>query len=226
MKILIVEDEHKIANLIKQGLEQEHFVVDVAYDGTSGYDLASGEYYDLIILDRLLPGIDGLTICKKLREQGNHTSIIMLTAKGQIADKVEGLNSGADDYLTKPFAFEELLARIKALSRRPKDTVQTQLKLEDLSLDVDTYEVKRAGKLIKLSAKEFSLLECLMRHPNKTLTKKQIINYVWSYDANILPNTVEVFIGYLRNKIDKPFPENIGLIHTVRGFGYKIGGEK
>jgi len=226
VKILIVEDEHKIANLIKQGLEQERFVVDVAYDGIKGYDLASGEYYDLIILDRLLPGMDGLTICKKLREGENHTSILMLTAKGQIADKVEGLNSGADDYLTKPFAFEELLARIKALSRRPKDTVQIQLKVDDLILDINTYEVKRAGKLIKLSAKEFSLLECLMLHPNTTLTKKQIIDYVWSYDANILPNTVEVFIGYLRNKIDKPFIEKTGLIHTVRGFGYKIGEEK
>jgi two-component system OmpR family response regulator len=223
VKILIVEDEHKIANLIKQGLEQEKFIVDVAYDGTTGFDLASSEYYDLIILDRLLPGMDGLTICKNLREKENHTSILMLTAKGQIADRVEGLNSGADDYLTKPFAFEELLARIKALSRRPKDTVQIQLKVGDLTLDVNTYEVKRAGKSIRLSAKEFSLLECLMLHPNKTLTKKQIIDYVWSYDANILPNTVEVFIGYLRNKIEKPFTEKTELIHTVRGFGYKIG---
>ena len=226
MKILIVEDEHKIANLIKQGLEQEKFIVDVAYDGIKGYDLASSEYYDLIILDRLLPGMDGLTICKKLREEENHTSIIILTAKGQIADRVEGLNSGADDYLTKPFAFEELLARIRALSRRPKDTVQVQLKVDDLILDINTYEVKRGGKLIKLSAKEFSLLECLMLHADKTLTKKQIIDYVWSYDANILPNTVEVFIGYLRNKIDKPFPEKKDLIHTIRGFGYKIGEEK
>lgn len=226
MKILIVEDEHKIANLVKQGLEQEKFIADVAYDGTRGYDLASSEYYDLIILDRLLPGMDGLTICKKLREEENHTPILMLTAKGQIADRVEGLNSGADDYLTKPFAFEELLARIKALSRRPKDTVQIQLKVDDLILDVNTYEVKRGGKLIRLSAKEFSLLECLMLHPNKTLTKKQIIDYVWSYDANILPNTVEVFIGYLRNKIDKPFSEKKDLIHTVRGFGYKIGEER
>ena len=226
MKILIVEDEHKIANLIKQGLEQEKFIIDVAYDGVKGYDLASSEYYDLIILDRLLPGMDGLTICKKLREEENHTSIIMLTAKGQISDRVEGLNSGADDYLTKPFAFEELLARIRALSRRPKDTIQIQLKVDDLTLDVNTYEVKRSGKLIKLSAKEFSLLECLMQHANKTLTKKQIIDYVWSYDANILPNTVEVFIGYLRNKIDKPFPQKKDLIHTIRGFGYKIGEEK
>lgn len=226
MKILIVEDEHKIANLIKQGLEQERFVVDVAYDGTAGYDFASSEHYDVIVLDRLLPGIDGLTICKKLREDKNHTPIIMLTAKGQVGDKIEGLNSGADDYLTKPFAFEELLARIKALGRRPQDSIDTKLRVGELTLDVNTYEVKRDGKPIVLSAKEFSLLECLMRHSNKTLTKEQIISYVWNYDANILPNTVEVFIGYLRNKIDKPFPNKAELIRTVRGFGYRIeGGE-
>jgi DNA-binding response OmpR family regulator len=226
VKILIVEDEHKIANLIKQGLEQERFVADVCYDGITGYDLASSESYDVIILDRLLPGMDGLTICKKLRDNKNHTPVIMLTAKRQISDKVEGLNSGADDYLTKPFAFEELLARIKALGRRPQDSVPSELKVGDLILDVNTYEVKREGKLIKLSAKEFSLLEYLMRHPNKTLTKKQIINYVWSYDTDILPNTVEVFIGYLRNKIEKPFRVKSPLINTIRGFGYRIGEEK
>ncbi len=222
MKLLIVEDEHKIANLIKQGLEQEHFTVDVAYDGTSGYDLAS-EYHDLIILDRLLPGMDGLEICKKLRGQGNHTPILMLTAKGQVIDRVEGLNSGADDYLTKPFAFEELLARIKALIRRPKTTEGHTFGVEDLTLDTDTYEVKRGKTQIILSSKEFALLEYLIRHPNRTLTKEQIIDHVWSYDANILPNTVEVFVGYLRNKIDRPFKDKKELIHTVRGFGYKIG---
>jgi DNA-binding response OmpR family regulator len=223
MKILIVEDEHKIANLLKQGLEQERFAVDVAYDGTSGFDLASSEPYDTIILDRLLPGIDGLTICKKLREQGNHTPILMLTAKGQTMDKVEGLNSGADDYLTKPFAFEELLARIKALVRRPKHTLSNVLQVEDLTLNTDTYEVKRQNTQIVLSSKEFALLEYLMRHQNRTLTKEQIINHVWSYEANILPNTVEVFIGYLRNKIDRPFKNKKNLINTIRGFGYKIG---
>jgi len=226
MKLLVVEDEHKIANLIKQGFEQEHFVVDVAYDGAAGYDYASSEPYDAIILDRLLPGTDGLQICKKLREQGNHTPILILTAKGQVADKVEGLNSGADDYLTKPFAFEELLARIKALVRRPRVTTGNILQVEDLSLSNDTYEIKRGKTQITLSSKEFALLEYLMRHQNKTLTKEQIINHVWSYDANILPNTVEVFIGYLRNKIDRPFKDRQNLISTVRGFGYKIGGKE
>jgi len=223
MRILIVEDEHKIANLIKQGLEQERFVVDVAYDGTSGFDLAFSEPFDVIILDRLLPGIDGLEICKKLRKQGNHTPILMLTAKGQMMDKVEGLNSGADDYLTKPFAFEELLARIKALVRRPKHTLSNVLQVEDLTLNTDTYEVKRGENQITLSSKEFALLEYLMRQQNRTLTKEQIINHVWSYEANILPNTVEVFIGYLRNKIDRPFKDKKKLINTIRGFGYKIG---
>lgn len=226
MKILIVEDEHKIANLIKQGLEQERFVVDVAYDGTAGFDYASSEPYDVIVLDRLLPGTDGLQICKKLREQGNHTPIIMLTAKAQIMDRVEGLNSGADDYLTKPFAFEELLARIKALVRRPKVTTGNILQVADLTLNTDTYEIKRGKEQITLSSKEFSLLEYLMRHQNKTLTKAQIINHVWSYDANILPNTVEVFVGYLRNKIDRPFKDKQDLIQTVRGFGYRIGGKE
>jgi DNA-binding response OmpR family regulator len=226
MKVLIVEDEHKIANLIMQGLEQERFVVDVAYDGTSGFDFASSEPYDVIILDRLLPGTDGLEICKKLRASGIHTPILMLTAKGQLSDKVEGLNSGADDYLTKPFAFEELLARIKALVRRPKATMSNILEVEDLSLNIDTYEIKRGKEQITLSSKEFSLLEYLMRHENKTLAKAQIINHVWSYEANILPNTVEVFIGYLRNKVDRPFKDKKNLIQTVRGFGYKIGGRK
>jgi len=223
MKILIVEDEHKIANLLKQGLEQERFIADVAYDGTSGFDLASSEPFDVIILDRLLPGIDGLDICKKLRAQGNHTPILMLTAKGQTMDKVEGLNSGADDYLTKPFAFEELLARIKALVRRPKHSLSNILQVEDLTLNTDTFEVKRGDKQIILSSKEFALLEYLMRQQHRTLTKVQIINHVWSYEANILPNTVEVFIGYLRNKIDRPFKNKKKLINTIRGFGYKIG---
>lgn len=223
MKILLVEDEHKIASSIKQGLEQEHYVIDIAYDGVTGYDLAIVESYDLIILDRMLPGMDGLNICQKLRKNGNHTPILMLTAKGQLDDKVEGLNSGADDYLTKPFAFEELLARIKALDRRPKDIIKTKLVVSDLSIDKDSYEVKRNGRQIRLSTKEFALLEYLMRNSGKILTKEQIISHVWSYDSNILPNTIEVFIGYLRNKIDKPFPNKPNLICTIRGFGYKIG---
>ena len=226
MKILVIEDEHKIANSIKQGLEQEHYVVDVVYDGVEGFDLASIEEYDLLILDRLLPGMDGIEICRKLRGEGKHMPILMLTAKVQIQDKVEGLSLGADDYMTKPFAFEELLARIKALSRRPQKIKENTLSVADLTLDTDSFEVKRGDKHITLSAKEFALLAYLMHHVNKTLTKEQIINHVWNYDTSILPNTVEVFIGYLRGKIDKPFPKNPKLIHTVRGFGYKIGEEK
>ena len=222
MKILIVEDEHKIANVLKQGLEQEHYIVDVAYEGNEGYDLASAESYDLIILDRLLPGMDGLTICKKLRDKSNHTPILMLTAKNQTEDKIEGLDSGADDYLSKPFAFEELLARIRALLRRPKKTQGSSIEVNDLKLDVKNYEVSRNGKQISLSSKEFALLEYLMRHKNKILTKQQIINHVWNYDTDILPNTLEVFIGYLRNKIEKPFKNKKSLIQTIRGFGYKI----
>lgn len=222
MRVLVVEDEHKIANSLKKGLEQEYFAVDVAFDGTTGFDLAASEEYDLIILDRLLPGIDGAEICKKLRDKQIHTPILLLTAKGQIADRVEGLNAGADDYLTKPFAFEELLARVKALTRRPRELMGAVLKVEDLTLNTVTYEVIRAGTIITLSSKEFSLLEYLMRHVNKVITKDQIINHVWDYEANILPNTVEVYIKLLRNKIDKPFTNKKALIQTIRGFGYKI----
>lgn len=226
MKILIIEDEHKIANSIKQGLEQEHYGADVAYNGKDGYDLATSEDYDLIILDLMLPIIDGIEICKRLRKQENHVPILMLTAKGQLKDRVEGLNCGADDYMVKPFAFEELLARIKALSRRPKETLNTILSVNDLTLNTLTYEVKRNNTIIQLSGKEYALLEYFMRNPNKILTKEQIINHVWSYDTNILQNTVEVYIGCLRNKIDKPFKKNPKLLHTIRGFGYKIGETK
>jgi DNA-binding response OmpR family regulator len=217
MKILIVEDEHKIANSIKKGLEQEGYAVDVAYDGIEGYDLAASEPYDVIILDLMLPGMEGTEIIKKLRQEKIHTPILILTAKGQLDDKVEGLNLGADDYLVKPFAFAELLARLKALARRPKQTLGKVLKVRNLTLDPVSYEVKRAGKNINLSKKEYALLEYLMRHPEKLITKEQIINSVWDYDADILPNTVEVYVGYLREKIGRD------LIKTVRGFGYKIG---
>lgn len=225
MRILVIEDEHKIANSIKQGLEQERFSVDVAYVGTDGYDLASGEEYDLIILDRMLPGIDGSEICKNLRKENIHTPILMLTAKGQVEDRVEGLNIGADDYMTKPFAFTELLARIRALTRRPKNTTGTVLKVNDLTLDTTTYEVKRADKIIKLSAKEFAILQYLMRHKGKVLKKEQIMDHVWNYDSDILPNSVEVYIKHLRDKIDTSSKNNKSLIQTIRGFGYKINAE-
>ncbi len=223
MRILVVEDEHKIAQSIKKGLEQESFAVDLAYEGNDGYDLAAGEDYDVIILDLLLPGLSVIEICKKLRGENIHAPVLILTAKGQLEDKVDGLNSGADDYLTKPFAFEELLARIKALSRRPKNSTGTSLGIEDLSLDTLSYEVRRAGKKITLSNKEYSLMEYLLRHPNQTLSKEQIIGHVWNYDADVLPNTVEVYIGYLRNKIDRPFSDRPTLIQTIRGFGYRLG---
>lgn len=223
MRILVVEDEHKIANSIKRGLEQESYAVDVAFRGTDGYDLASTEEYDLIILDILLPEMSGIEICRKLRNEDNHIPILMLTAKGQTNDKVEGLDSGADDYVTKPFALEELLARVRALIRRPRASVGNILSIEDLSLNSVSFEVKRSNTLIQLSNKEFALLEYLLRHPDQILTKEQIIGHVWNYDADVLPNTVEVYIGYLRNKIDKPFPKKDSLIHTVRGFGYKVG---
>lgn len=223
MRILVVEDEHRIANSIKKGLEQEKYAVDVSFTGNDGFDLATTEEYDLILLDLLLPGIDGLTLCRQLRKKQIHTPILMLTAKGQIQDKVEGLDSGADDYLTKPFSFEELLARIRALARRPKNSLNTILTVSDLKLDTKTFEVKRKERKIQLSSKEFSLIKYLLRHPNQTLTKEQIISHVWDYDADILPNTVEVYIRNLRNKIDKPFKDKKPLIQTIRGFGYKIG---
>jgi len=223
MRILVIEDEHKIANSIKQGLEQEAYAVDVVYNGNDGLDMASTEDYDTIILDLLLPGMDGITVCTKLRQESIHVPILMLTAKGELNDKVTGLNSGADDYLVKPFAFEELLARIKALTRRPKTSLTNRLNYQDLTLDTQTYEVKRGTNLIHLSRKEFALLEYLLRHPDTVVSKDQIINHVWDYDADILPNTVEVYIGYLRNKIDRPFSKKPTLINTIRGFGYKLG---
>lgn len=173
MRILVVEDEHKIANSIKKGLEQESYAVDVAYDGVEGYDLASSEEYDLIILDRMLPGLEGSEISKKLRNDKVHTPILMLTAKGQIRDRVEGLDSGADDYMLKPFAFEELLARIRALIRRPSRTLESKLKYSDLILDTVGFTVKREDREIRLSSKEFALLEYFMRHPTQILTKEQ-----------------------------------------------------
>lgn len=216
MRILVVEDEHKIANSVKRGFEQETWAADVAYDGEAGYDLASGEDYDVIILDIMLPKMDGLEICKKLREEGNHTPILILTARGEVGDKVEGLNSGADDYLVKPFAFEELLARVRALVRRPKEAQDVELKINDLVLNSNTYEVKSHGKKVDLSKKEFALLEYLMRNAGRVISKENIIAHVWDYEANILPNTVEVFVGYLRDKLGGD------VIKTIRGFGYKI----
>lgn len=222
MKILVIEDEHRIANTIKKGLEQERYAVDVVYQGDEGFDLAVEGNYDLLILDVMLPYMDGISLCKELRKKQIHTPILMLTAKSQLEDKVNGLNAGADDYLTKPFAFDELLARVKALARRPREVIKEKLKVGDLSLDSKTYHIERDGKPITLSHKEFSLLEYMMRNENTILTKEQMMQHVWSYDTDILPNTIEVYIRNLRNKIDRPFPKRTPLIQTARGFGYKI----
>jgi len=222
VRILIVEDEHRIATALKQGLQQEHYVVDIAFDGTSGYDMASEGFFDLLILDLMLPGKDGLTILKDLRAKKVHTPVLILTAKGQTEDKITGLNAGADDYLVKPFSFEELLARVRALTRRPKNLISELLSVSDLNLDTKTYQVERAGKTISLSNKEFTLLNFLIEHQGNILSKDQIISHVWNYDADILPNTVEVYIRSLRRKVDLPFKNKPALIKTVRGFGYKI----
>lgn len=222
MRILVVEDEHKIANAIKTGLEQESYAVDLEYDADSGLGAALNESYDVMVLDRMLPGsIEGLDICRQVRRAKIHTPILLLTAKDQTRERVEGLNAGADDYLVKPFSFEELLARIRALMRRPPITSSTILEVGDLTLDPAKYTVKRGNKRLELSAKEFALLEYMMRNPGRVLTKDNIISHVWDFDADVLPNTVEVYIGYLRSKIDKPFKKP--LLHTQRGFGYVLG---
>lgn len=223
MKILLIEDEYKIARAVKLGLEQERAVVEVHHDGPSGLAAAEHDDYDVIVLDRMLPGgMDGVQICETLRRAGNTTPILLLTAKAQIRDRVAGLNAGADDYLTKPFSFEELLARIRALMRRPHETMSNVLTVGDVSLDTVSYEVKRGATKIDLTHTEFSLLEYLMRNPGRVLSKTNIINHVWDFDSDVLPNTVEAYIGYLRNKIDKPFKGKPVMIQTVRGFGYKI----
>lgn len=222
MRVLVIEDEPKIAHAIKKGLRQESFAVDIEYDGESGEAAALAEDYDVIILDRMLPGgKDGVEIITELRKAKNQVPILLLTAKDSLGDKVEGLNAGADDYLVKPFAFTELLARVRALLRRPNETLDTVLTAGDVKLDPALFEVTRKGKPIQLTQKEFALLEYFMRNQGRTLTKNAITQHVWDYDADILPNTVEVYIGYLRNKIEKPF---VGkpLIKTVRGFGYKL----
>ncbi len=216
MKILVVEDEHKIAASIKKGFEQELWICDLAFDGLDGYDLAISESYDVIVLDLMLPNKDGLSISKDLRKENIHTPILILTAKGEIDDKVLGLNSGADDYLVKPFSFEELVARVQALARRPEKVNSEQWTINSLTVNTKTQEVKKDNNLIQLSKKEYQLLEYLIKNKDKIVSKDEIISHVWDYEADILPNTVEVFVKYLRNKIGKD------MIKTIRGFGYKL----
>ena len=225
-KILLVEDEIKIANAIKRGLKYEGFEVSIAPDGEEGLELGKTLDFDCIILDRMLPLKEGVEVCKELRKSNIKTPIIMLTAKSGVNDKVEGLDAGADDYLAKPFSLDELLARIRAVLRRGSSLVNVndELKVGDLTLNTSTFEVKRRGILINLSKKEYDLLEYFMINANKTISKEKLINHVWDYDSDILLNTVEVYIGYLRNKIDKPFKDK-KMLQTVRGFGYKLEGE-
>ena len=222
MKVLIIEDEPKIARALKAGLKQDRSTAEVYGDGESGLAAARSESYDVIVLDRMLPGLDGMEVCRQLRAGNISTPIIMLTAKGQTKDKVEGLNAGADDYLVKPFSFDEFLARIHAIARRPHQAAPDVLQVGDLTLDTITYRVTRAKQDISLSATEFALLEYLMRHSGQTFSKSNLIDNVWDYDADILPNTVEAYIGYLRSKIDRPF-DGPALLQTVRGFGYRLG---
>ena len=224
MHILVVEDEQRLAYLLRRVLLEERHTVDLAYDGPSGLNLALSDSYDGVILDRMLPGMDGLEICRQMRVERIMTPVLMLTARGAVEDRVTGLNVGADDYLTKPFIMEEFLARVNALLRRRDRRFDEtlQLTVSDLTLDLVRHEARRAGRVIELTAKEFALLEYLMRHPGQALTRTQIINAVWRYDMEALSNVVDIYIHYLRDKIDQGFSRS--LIKTVRGVGYKIEG--
>ena len=220
MRVLLIEDDVTIARLLKEGLEDESYAVDVANDGSEGYRTAATDDYDVIILDIMLPEMNGYEVCRALRNDGNKTPILMLTARDAERDIVEGLDTGADDYLAKPFSFDVLLARIRALLRRPNEKLEKILQVGDLKLDPSSKKVTRASQKISLTAKEYGVLEYLMRNKGKVLSKEQIISHVWDFDADVLPNNVELFIMFLRRKIDKPFESK--LIHTVSGFGYKL----
>jgi len=217
MRILIIEDEKKIADFIKRGLKEEGYAVDVAYDGEEGHFLATTNEYDLIILDLMLPKLDGISLCRKLRDEKVTMPIIMLTAKDTVRDKIIGLDSGADDYLTKPFAFEEFLARVRALLRKGKPQ-QSKLKVADLELDLLSHKVIRAGKVIELTTKEYTLLEYLMRNCGTIVTRAMLSEHVWDVNFDTFTNVIDVYINYLRNKIDQGFKKK--LIQTIRGRGY------
>lgn len=220
MRILVIEDEKKIQEFIKRGLKEEGYAIDSASDGENGYFLAKTNDYDLILLDLMLPKIDGLAVCKKLKENGITTPIIMITAKDTVKDKVTGLDSGADDYLTKPFAFEELLARIRAVLRKKETKVVTRLEADDLVLDLVSHKVTRSGEEISLTAKEYALLEYLMRNAGNVVTRTMISEHVWDIDFDTFTNVIDVYINYLRNKIDAGHQKK--LIQTIRGRGYVL----
>jgi DNA-binding response OmpR family regulator len=219
MKILIVEDDLKISSFLKKGLEEEQYTVDCSFNGKDAFYLIEVNFYDIILLDIMIPDIDGIELCKKLRKQNISTPIIMLTAKSQIEDKVIGLNEGANDYLTKPFSFEELLARIKVQLRSGK-SLNNIVKIADLELDRDNKTVWRAGKNIELTSKEYILLEYLMINKEKILTEEMINNALWDMDDTTASNILTVYLYRIRNKIDKNFDKK--LIHTIRGRGYKM----
>ena len=220
MNILIVEDDKKIANYSKEGFEEENFVVDLAYSGEDGLDLIKINTYDAIILDWMLPGIDGIEVCKKIREQGLTTPVLMLTAKVFIEDRVLGLNSGADDYIPKPFYFEELLARVNALMRRASYKSSPNIKIADLMLDTHKREVIRAGKQIELTPKEYSILELLVKNRGKVVRLRTIMNRLWDSDDDVNSNIINVYMHHLRHKIDSEYEHK--LITTVRKHGFRI----
>ena len=221
MRILVVEDEHKLAGVLKRGLEEHGYAVDVAYDGEDGLALAVTTAYDLIVLDVMLPKVDGLSLCHQLRGQHRHMPVLMLTARDAVDDRVAGLDSGADDYLTKPFAFREFLARIRALLRRDGLSARDPiLRVADLQIDTVSHEVRRAGKLVELTSKEYAILEYFARNPNRVLTRTQIAEHVWDFDFVSMSNVIDVYIGYLRRKLgDDSEPR---LLRTIRGTGYQL----
>ncbi len=220
MRILVVEDEKKVARFIQQGLEEEHYTVDVAYDGDRGIALVDQQNYDIIVLDLMLPKKSGLEVTRELRAKKKTMPILMLTAKASTEDKVVGLDSGADDYLTKPFAFAELLARVRSLLRRGAQEKSTFLTLADLELDTVTHKAKRGTKLIELTAKEYALLEYFLRNKERVLSRTIIAEHIWDYNFDTGTNLIDVYINHLRNKIDSGFTRK--LIHTVRGVGYVL----
>lgn len=226
MRVLVVEDERKISAYVKRGLEEQGYAVDVAYTGREALDWAEAVAFDLIVLDLLLPELDGVSVCRELRRRGLRTPVLILTARDTIDDRVAGLDAGADDYLAKPFALKELLARLRALARRATEAPKSPvLEIGGLSLDTLTHRVKRGDKLVELTAKEYAVLECLMREPGRVLTRTMIAEHVWNYDVYNQSNVVDVYIRNLRRKIDDPFEAK--LIHTVRGAGYQlsVGGD-
>ena len=224
MRILLVEDEIRLSHFIKKGLVEHGFAVDQAYDGEEGLYLAKEETYDLVILDVMLPKLSGIEVCQKLRERKKDTPILILTAKSEVEDRVVGLDGGADDYLTKPFVFAELKSRINALLRRSYHQVSNILTLADLEVDPIKHTVIRAGKLIKLTPKEFAILELLLHRKHEVVTRTQVIEHVWDYNFDSLSNVVDVFMGTLRKKIDKGY--KIPLIHTLHGVGYMVTDKK